>query len=63
MILLTRDEWEFHNKQKVCYICKKEFNTDDSDKKYNKVKDHCHYAGNYRGAAHNICNLRYKIPK
>ena len=28
-----------------------------------KVKDHCHYTGKYRGAAHNICNLRYKIPK
>ena len=28
-----------------------------------KVRDHCHYTGKYRGAAHNICNLRYKIPK
>ena len=24
---------------------------------------HCHYAGKYRGAAHDICNLRYKTPK
>ena len=32
-------------------------------KKYHKVKDHCHYMGKYRGAAHNICNLRYRIPK
>ena len=32
-------------------------------KKYVKVKDHCHYTGKYRGAAHDICNLRYKIPK
>ena len=62
MIPLTKKE-ENHNKQKVCYICKKEFNTDDSDKKHHKVKDHCHYTGKYRGAAHNICNLRYKIPK
>ena len=28
-----------------------------------KVRDHCHYTGKYRGAAHSICNLRYKIPK
>ena len=28
-----------------------------------KVRDHCHYTGKYRGAAHNICNLRYKVPK
>ena len=26
-----------------------------------KVRDHCHYTGKYRGPAHNICNLRYKI--
>ena len=32
-------------------------------KKHHKVKDHCHYTGKYRVAAHNICNLRYKIPK
>ena len=63
MIPLTKKEEKHHKKQKVCYICKKEFNTDDSDKKYHKVKDHCHYTGKYRGAAHNICNLRYRIPK
>ena len=28
-----------------------------------KVKDHGHYTRIYRGAAHNICNLRYKTPK
>ena len=28
-----------------------------------KVKYNCHFTGKYRGAAHNICNLRYKIPK
>ena len=63
MMPLPKKEEENHNNQKVCYICKKEFNADDSDKKNHKVKDHCHYTGKYRGAAHNICNLRYKIPK
>ena len=61
MIPLTKKEEENYNNQNVCYICKKEF--DKSDKKYHKVRDHCHYTGKYRGAAHNICNLRYKIPK
>ena len=61
MIPLTTEEKIYHNKQKICYICKKEFNNDD--KKNYKVKDHCHYTGKYRGAAHNICNLRYKVPK
>ena len=58
---LTTKEEICYNKQKICYICKKEFN--NNDKKQQKVKDHCHYTGKYRGAAHNICNLRYKVPK
>ena len=61
MISLTTEEKIYHNKQKICYICKKEFN--NNDKKNYKVRDHCHYTGKYRGAAHNICNLRYKVPK
>ena len=32
-------------------------------KKHHKVRHHCHYTGKNRGAAHNICNLRYKVPK
>ena len=41
MIPLTKKEEKHHNKQKVGYICKKEFNTDNIDKKHHKVKDHC----------------------
>ena len=61
MTPLTTKEKIHYNEQEICYICKKEF--DKSDKKNYKVRDHCHYTGKYRGAAHNICNLRYKIPK
>ena len=61
MLPLTKEEEEKYNNQEVCNICKKEF--DKRDNKHYKVRDHCHYTGKYRGAALNICNLRYKIPK
>ena len=61
MIPLTTEEKVYHNKQKICYICKKEFS--NNEKNNYKVRDHCHYTGKYRGAAHNICNLTYKVPK
>ena len=61
IIPLTKEEKINYNDQQICYICKKEF--DKSDKKHHKVRDHCHYMGKYRGAAHNIYNLRYKVPK
>ena len=62
-IPLTKEEKIAHRIQKRCYICKKKFSTDDKNKKYHKVKDHCHYTGKCKGAAHDICNLRHKIPK
>ena len=63
MIPLRKKEEKKYNRQEVCYICKKGFTTDDNNKKYHKVRDHCHYTGKYRGAAQDICILRYKIPK
>ena len=32
MIPLTKEEKKMHNEQKVCYICKKRFSTDDDKK-------------------------------
>ena len=39
-----------------CHICEGELLND-------KVADHCHLTGKFRGAAHNKCNLEYRIPK
>ena len=65
MIPLTDKATESYEKQKVCHICKKMFSYNKNEKNkfklYQKVRDHCHYTGRFRGVAHNICNLRYKV--
>ena len=57
MIELTDVLKREHKEAKNCNICFKEFN----DPQNRKVRDHCHYTGLYRGAAHNNCNLKYRI--
>ena len=51
---LTDQEKESYTDAKTCFICEKPFG---NDKNAIKVRDHCHYTGKYRGAAHNACNL------
>ena len=63
MIPLIDGENKSYKKQKVRYICKKIFSSDDDNEKYPKVRDHCHCTGKFRGRAHSICNLRYKTLK
>ena len=48
---LTPSEQDSFDKAEICHICKKELLTD-------KVRDHCHFTGKYRGATHNSCNLK-----
>ena len=54
---LTREQWREFNWARESHICFKEFQELNS-----KVRDYCHYSSKYRGPAHRICNLRYKIP-
>ena len=53
-MIITDEEEEQFNKASNCWICGKYLNIDD------RVRDHCHYTGRYRGAAHNKCNLNYR---
>ena len=55
-LILTRKEQESFNKAISCHICNKPLNGDS-------VRDHCHFTGKYRGAAHNKCNLMCKKPR
>ena len=60
IIELTVEEQKGYDDAKYCHICKKVFG---DKKKHRKVRDHNHYTGKYRGAAHSICNLRYSTQK
>ncbi|KAB0805086.1 hypothetical protein PPYR_02056 [Photinus pyralis] len=40
-----------------CHICQGQISEDEV-----KVKEHCHFSGKWRGAAHQVCNLQYKAP-
>ena len=53
---LSDEELMSYDIAKHCHICKKVFG---KKKKNIKVRDHDHYTGKHRGAAHLICNLRY----
>ena len=53
---ITPEEEEQFNQASNCWICGDYLNLKD------RVRDHCHYTGRYRGAAHNRCNLKYSKP-
>ena len=55
MDITKEQEIEFR-KTTRCSICNKNFKPEDE-----KVRDHCHFTGQYRGAAHIKCNLDYSF--
>ena len=57
---LTNAEQKSFDEAEICHVCKKELLTDNG---VDKVRDHCHFTGKYRGAAHNSCNLKCRKPK
>ena len=65
MTQLTLEENISYDEHEECHICEGMFWVDEDDEKYKnrkKVKNHCHYTGKFRGAAHSKCNLNYKVP-
>ena len=63
-LLLTEEQKESYKNSNIYYICKVNFeNKYLKDKKYRKVRDHFHYMGECRGAAHSIRSLKYSVPK
>ena len=55
MIMTMHDNMTYDNST-LCHICNEELGKD-------RVRDHCHLTDIISGAAHDICNLKCKIPK
>ena len=49
IIMTEKDKEDFRN-DNICRYCEKNIESD-------KVRDHCHLTGKYRGPAHSICNI------
>lgn len=57
---LSKREKRAFKKATICHICEQPFDLNESEV---KVRDHDHYTGAFRGAAHNKCNLKYQEMK
>ena len=56
MMFLNPEEEQSFKKAKYCSICEGKLKED-------RVRDHCHITGKYRGAAHSKCNLSCSTPR
>ena len=55
---MSAEEKERFQLNNSCWVCDKIFNVVDD-----KVRDHCHITGKYRGAAHWSCNINLNLTK
>ena len=55
---MSEEEEHLFQQSNSCWICKKLIDNDEE-----KVRDHCHVTGKFRGAAHKSCNLNFKLTK
>ena len=59
---LTPEEEKDFKSAKVCHICEQELLVFETTGEIFKLRDHCHFTGKYRSAAHNQCNLKCRKP-
>ena len=57
-LIMSEKEEHLFQKGNGCWICKKFINNDEQ-----KVRDHCHVTGKFRGAAHQNCNANLQLTK
>ena len=57
LVMTEKKEYLFQQ-SKNCWICKKIIDNEDE-----KVRDHCHITGQFRGSAHRDCNINFQLTK
>ena len=55
-LIMTQKEEEQFQSSNTCWICEKLIEDE-------KVRDHCHITGKFRGAAHWSCNINFQLTK
>ena len=56
--VIKSEEEHLFQKSNSCWICKKLIDNDEE-----KMRDHCHVTGKFRGAAHWNCNINFQLTK
>ena len=56
-LIMTEEEYLFQQSNN-CWICKKIIDNEDE-----KVRDHCHITGKFRGSTHWDCNINFQLIK
>ena len=57
-LIMNEEEEYLFQQSNSCWICEKLIDNDDE-----KVRDHCHITGTFRGAAHWSCNINSQLTK
>ena len=57
-LVMSEEEEHLFQQNNSCWICKKLIDNDEE-----KVRDHCHLTGNFRGAAHGSYNINIQLTK
>ena len=57
-LIMREEEGHLFQQSNSCWICKKLIDNDEE-----KVRDHCHVTGKFRGAAHWNCNINFQLTK
>ena len=58
-LIMTEERENLFQKSNNFWICKKFINNNNNNEE--KVRDHCHVAGEFRGAAYQNCNVNFQL--